>query len=103
MDTYALHNQGFPPLFISLADLAYGFMASDPDEYASVPVSKAVATSSTGGLFLSQHYGWKVGLEKWAKDETKRKELFEWALQRAQTAAKQRPPEPAGDKIKETK
>jgi len=38
---------------------------------------------------MSGMWGWKVGLEKWAQDEKKRKELFEWSLQRAQTAAKQ--------------
>lgn len=41
-----------------------------------------------GGLELSQQWGWKVRLERWAEDEEKRRALFEWALRRAEMAAK---------------
>ena len=68
-------------------------LATKPDKYADVPVFKAAAPGGRvggvpGGLQLSQQWGWKVGLEKWAQNEEKRKQLFEWALQKAETAAK---------------
>ena len=87
INTNALENQNFHPQMVLIGRFAAKFIAADPDTYADVPVSKAV--SGGGGLVLSQHWGWKVGLEKWAEDETKRKWLFEWALQRAQKTAQQ--------------
>jgi hypothetical protein len=98
--TYALENQGFPPHIIAWGEFAKQIIAADADDYCDVPVSKAIASSTSGGFFTSQQYGWRVPLEKWAQNENKRKTLFEWALQRAQTAAKTKPPE---DKIVETK
>jgi len=63
------------------------FFATDPDKFADVPVAKAVTAG--GGLITTSSWGWKRSLEKWAEDSEKRKSLFEWALRRAQTAAKQ--------------
>ena len=45
---------------------------------------------------MSQQWGWRVGLEKWAEDEEKRRGLFEWALRRAEMAAKVPPPVEGG-------
>jgi hypothetical protein len=89
IQTNALENQNFHPQIVSIGRFFAKFIATDPDTYADVPVSKAVTGGS--GLFLSQQWGWQVGLEKWAEDATKRKELFEWAIQRAQKAAKTQP------------
>lgn len=75
------------------------FIATDADKYADVPVAKAAFPGNLGGgLKLSQQWGWKVGLERWARDEMKRKDLFEWALKRAETAAKVPPPLEAVEK-----
>lgn len=87
IQTNALENQNFHPQIVSIGRFFSRFIATDPDLYADVPVSKAV--TGGGGLFLSQQWGWRVGLEKWAEDETRRKALFNWALKRAQTAANQ--------------
>jgi len=65
------------------------FFATDPDRFCDVPVAKAVSKDNKGGLQLSGYWGGNVALEKWAQDEEKRKQLFEWALQRAQTAARE--------------
>ena len=70
------------------------FIARNADVYADVPVAKAAFPGNGGGgLKMSQQWGWNVQLEKWAQDEGKRKELFEWALNRAEMAAKVPPPE----------
>ena len=58
------------------------------DSYADVPVCKAI-TSAGGGLSMTGVWGWNVPLEKWAQDDKKRKDLFDWSLQRAQMAARQ--------------
>ena len=87
MNTNAAENQGFPPLLITLSRFFGHLIGTDPDEFADVPVAKAA--SGGGGLVMTSAWGWKVGLEKWAQDEQKRKALFEWSLQRAQAAAKQ--------------
>jgi len=78
---------------VTLSRIFARFIATDADKYADVPVSKAAFPGNLGGgLKLSQQWGWNVGLEKWAQDERKRKQLFEWALRRAVTAAKVPPP-----------
>lgn len=87
MNTNSLENQGFHPFIASVGRFYGSLFATSPDTYADVPVSKAL--TGEGGLIMTGIWGWKVGLEKWAQDETKRKALFEWSLQRAQTAAKQ--------------
>ena len=89
INTNALENQGFHPTTVTLGRFFGKLIATDADTYADVPVCKAAAAvNGGGGLQLSQQWGWKVGLEKWAQNEEKRKELFEWALGRAETAAK---------------
>ena len=65
------------------------FFATDPDRFCDVPVAKAVSKDNKGGLQLSGYWGGNVALEKWAQDEEKRKQLFEWALRRAQAAARE--------------
>jgi hypothetical protein len=85
--TNGLENQGFHPFIVSLGRFYGSLFAASPDTYADVPVSKAIAGG--GGLIMTGVWGWKVRLEEWAQDETKRKSLFEWSLQRAQTAAKE--------------
>ena len=87
VNTNSLENQGFHPAVVSMGRFFGAIVAANADSYADVPVSKAV--TGGGGLMTSGAYGWKVGLETWAQNEAKRKQLFEWALQKAQTAAKQ--------------
>jgi hypothetical protein len=83
--TNALENQQFSPAIVTLGRIAARVLAVDPDTYSDVPVAKAL--TGGGGLQLTQQWGWKVSLEKWAEDAVKRKTLFDWALKRAQTAA----------------
>ena len=73
-------------MLIRLSRIAW-IAAADPDDYAEIPV--ATALKGGGGLQLTQNWGSKVTLESWAKDKVKTKGLFDWALNRAQTAAKQ--------------
>jgi hypothetical protein len=100
VDTFALENQGFNPLVQILGSWVNGVFGAYPDDYANVPVAKALATSATGGLFLSEYHGLPLPLEKWAQNPENRKQLFEWALQRAQTAARTNPPENKVTEIK---
>jgi hypothetical protein len=85
--TNNLDNQGFHPGMVTIGRFFGATIGQDPDTYADIPVRKA--QTGGGGLQMTGMWGWKVGLEKWAQDEQKRKQLFEWSLQRAQTAAKQ--------------
>lgn len=82
-------------VFGGIASFVFG---ADADHYADVPVSKALATSTSGGLFLSQNWGWNMKLSKWAQDPQNTRKLFDWALERAQTAVKTKIPI---EKIKE--
>jgi hypothetical protein len=99
--TYALENQRFHPNIITLGRIFGYWFGLESDVYADVPVAKAVTLG--GGLKLTQQWGWKVGLEKWAQDPEKRKALFEWALKRAQTAAQQSEVEKAVETKKSAK
>ena len=87
VNTNTLQNQQFSPAIVSLGRFAGKFFAVEPDTYADVPVAKAVTGGN--GFQMTQQWGWNIGLEKWAEDAEKRKALFEWALKRAQVAAKQ--------------
>ena len=90
--TNSLDNQGFHPGLVTIGRMFGEMIGQDADKYADVPVRKAL--TGGGGLQMTGMWGWKVGLEKWAQDETKRKALFDWSLQRAQTAARQQQPPP---------
>lgn len=87
INTNALENQGFHPALVGVGRFYSSFFATDPDKYADVPVANAVA--GRGGLITTDSWGWKRRLEVWAENQEKRKWLFEWALQKAQTAAGQ--------------
>ena len=77
----------------SIAWISESISESIKDDGRGVDPAERLRGNGGGGLKLSQQWGWNVQLEKWAQDEGKRKELFEWALNRAEMAAKVPTPE----------